>query len=689
MSERVDQAKASRRAFRSLDLQGRLMLLAMGPVVVFAVAWGAYVVQQRAADLQAQVRERAQLLARQLAVAADYGIFSGNSEALQALTVAASREPEVIVAAIHSRDRRILAEGHADRTVPQEFQAMQQDLFDRSALLGQAPASAERGPFIAFLEPVRSPALELSDLQEGGVGGAERGVRGYAVVQVSTEGVRKAIFSFSLGVLLFLTGVVVVGWGITRRFSRRISQRIEGVALAAQRIGEGQRGVRIAPTPIATFDRLSRAINSMALQLEHSREEMEQRVTQATIAMREQRDAADLANQAKTRFLAAASHDLRQPMHALSLLVAALKQEHRGGDTDLIRRIEAASAAMGELLDALLDVSRLDSGNVEAEVQPVELQSLLLRLRETYDVLALKKNVDLVVPASRRWVASDPTLLERILGNLLSNAIRHAPAGGRVMVVARRSGSDCVIQVRDNGPGIDPASHDLVFQEFVQIDNPQRERARGLGLGLAIVRRLAKLLGHEVVLRSALGAGSTFSVRVSECPPARGTASARADSLESVADRAQAPDDAGPGLDGFRVLLVEDDAGVRASYEYLLRLWRCDVRACPGAAEAMEELRRARWRPDLVISDYRLGGGTNGLELISAVRAQVASSVPAVLVTGETEEPELRRLDKTVAEVVFKPVRPPVLMQLLRRLHRDAIAAASSGAASVIDSSET
>lgn len=675
--------------FPSLDLQGRLMLLAMGPVVVFAIAWGAYVVQQRAADLDAKVRERAQLLARQLAVAADYGIFSGNREALQALTLAVSREPEVALATIHSTDRDILAEGRVTGADAEELAATQRMLFELSSRLDRGPASVERGPFIAFLEPVRSPPLELSDLQEGDPGERGGSVRGYAVVQVSTDEVRKEVFNFSLGVLLFLACVLIGGWVITRRLSRRISQRIEGVALAAQRIGEGQAGVRIAPGQIATFNRLSMAINGMAGQLERSREELERRVAQATLEMREQRDAADLANRAKTRFLAAASHDLRQPMHALSLLVAALKQEQSGRDAELIRRIEAASVAMGGLLDALLDVSRLDSGTVEARVQSFALQPLLARLRETYDVLALKNNVELVMPPSRRWVRSDPLLLERILGNFLSNAIRHAPAGGRVLVVARRSGADCAIEVRDNGPGIDPASHDAVFQEFVQIDNPQRERARGLGLGLAIVQRLAKLLGHRVSLRSAPGRGSTFSVCVAQSAPVPQAGTPHAESGEAAASGEQGVEGPGRALDGFRVLLVEDDASVRASYEYLLRLWRCDVRAHAGAAEALEGLGRAGWRPDLVISDYRLGGGTNGLELISAVRARVAVNVPAVLVTGETEEPELRRLDGALAEVVFKPVRPPVLMQILRRIRAQASSAAPGGAAPMIDSADT
>lgn len=659
------------------DLRGRLMLLAMVPVIIFAFAWGIYVVQQRATDLTAQLTQRAELLARQMAIAADYGIFSRNVSALQSLTLAVSREPSVLAASIYTADHEILATHRSQTHLPQMQLSQVNALFERSQRLGYQSVNTRQGNWLAYLEPVRSPSLIVDDLLEAVPGSAQTRNRGYAVVEVSADETRTELLKFGATVAVLLASVLFAGWLMARNFSTRIDLRFKEIAQAAQGIGAGKTGVRLKRAEIPVFDRLSQDLNSMAEQLELSRQGLEKRVDEVTVALREQRDAAQHANTAKTRFLAAASHDLRQPMHALSLLVAALKQEQLPAQReDLLNRIDATTEAMSNLLDALLDISRLDAGGVQSRIETFEIQPLLTRLQSTYEPLADRKHVELIVLSSRACVQSDPMLLERMLGNFLSNAIRYTQPGGRVLVAVRQRPDGCVLQVRDNGPGIEAIHQPAIFQEFVQIHNPQRDRSQGLGLGLAIVRRLSQLLAHPVELRSCPGHGSTFAV----CVPF-GSAPTIPSALDSVADtphQLAVPTADSDELQGCRILLVEDDALVRESYQRLLQLWGCQVSMHADGESALAQLRQAVDKPELIISDHRLGEGVNGLELIALARAILGQPTPSILITGDTEEPSLRNLDESVIRVLFKPVRPSALGQALKRLRHAWVQSQSS-----------
>ena len=664
MNPALERMRTVRRVFvYRMDLRGRLMALAMVPVIVFAIVWGAYIIRERSDDLRLQLQQRAQLLARQLATAADYGIFSGNASALQNLTSAVSRETSVVVASIYGSNLQILASSMADDRPPQNQGERTLALITQSQRQGHRPVSVSQDSWIACLEPVHSPMLVVDDLPESAARPSEAPIRGYAVVEVSSQGVRTELVRFGFTVTALLVGVLTSVWILARRFSKRIDQRIQQVALAAQDIGSGKTGIRLKQADIAIFDRLANDLNRMAEQLEQSRQGLEIRVEKATAALREQRDTAERANSAKTRFLAAASHDLRQPMHALSLLVAALKQERDTASRgDLLTRIDATTEAMSGLLDALLDISRLDAGGVQARPESFELQSLLLRLRDTYEAFASRKDVELLVLSSHFWVHSDPMLLERILGNFLSNAIRYTPAGGRVLLCARRRGNSCMLQVRDNGPGIELVHQQAIFQEFVQIHNPQRDRSQGLGLGLAIVQRLAQLLWHPIELRSTPGMGSTFAVRV----PLHhvDTPELAVGSPEPAVASTLVNDDPAR-LQGYRILLVEDDTLVRESYERLLQLWHCQVRAFSEGETALQQVCAGAWKPQLVITDHRLGAGMNGLQLVAQLRAQLDFTLPAIVITGDTEEAALRSADNLTTRVLFKPVRPAVLKQAL------------------------
>lgn len=648
-------------SLRRMDLRGRLMWLAMLPVLVFAVVWGVYVIRQRAADLEAQLQQRAQLLARQLAVAADYGIFSFNQAALDNIAQGVARESSVIAVTITSADGRVLASLPAPIYPNANPARWLQAMLDASRHNGGDGVSEKNAEWIAHLEPIRSPLLIIDDLLEQPTPLRSDALQGYAIVQVSTHSIRGELYQFGLSVMALLAGVLLSGWLMARRFSTSIDQRIQAVVQAAQKIGKGDVGIRLQPGYIPSFNRLSQDINSMAEQLEQSRLRLEQRIQEATQALREQRDAAQQANSDKTRFLAAASHDLRQPMHALNMLVDALKHIPHGDDrTRLIERIEATSQAMSELLDALLDISRLDAGGVSFQRKPFALQSLLLRLRNTYEGEAERRGIVLVVHGTQTCVHSDPLLLERILGNLLSNALRYTPPGGCVLLAVRTRGDSILLQIRDNGPGIAPESQQAIFQEFVQLHNPQRDRSQGLGLGLAIVQRLAQLLEHPIGLRSCLGRGSVFHVQVPRCELPQ----------ESVPPEAfvslQAPFP--PGLDGCRILLIEDDGLVRESYIHLLQLWKCEIRAHHSSDTALADPHLLAWQPQLIITDHRLGGALNGRQLIEALRHHMGCSLPAIIMTGDTEDSALRQAGTDSLCILYKPVKPAELRQRLLQL---------------------
>ncbi|MDR1995725.1 ATP-binding protein [Azonexus sp.] len=261
-----------------------------------------------------------------------------------------------------------------------------------------------------------------------------------------------------------------------------------------------------------------RDMATMTKQLAASHDHLEERVHAATEALAGQKDAAEHANRAKSRFLAAASHDLRQPLHALSLFAADLQRQVRNGSAQdlphLAEQIATSTALLGELLDSLLDISRLDVAGIKPEIRSFPLQPLFERLNNAFRRAAVDRNLALHFRRTSRWLDSDPVMVERMIANLVSNALRYTPSGGRILVAARLRGEEIRIEVRDSGVGIAPEHQAAIFAEFYQIGNPAREPNKGLGLGLSITDRLARVLGVKVSLLSRPGAGTTFALQI-------------------------------------------------------------------------------------------------------------------------------------------------------------------------------
>jgi two-component system, sensor histidine kinase len=356
-----------------------------------------------------------------------------------------------------------------------------------------------------------------------------------------------------------------------------------------------------------------------------------------------QKEIVERASAAKTTFLAAASHDLRQPVHALGLFIGALRRVVMPLEGQrLIEQIEESTVAMDGLFSALLDISQLDAGTVEVHRQSFPMGTLLERICRDHQAEAAAKGLSLVWAKSTTVVDCDPILLERILRNLVANAVRYTDHG-RVLVGCRRRGATISIQVLDTGPGIPPDQIDRVFQEYYQLGNPERDRTKGLGLGLAIVRRLVDLLGCEMTLRSRVGHGSCFEVAV---PMAIGGIPASKDALEATS---------GAFAHGF-IVVIDDELAIRNAMHALLTGWGHETIIVGSGDEAILQLSSREQRPDLIICDYRLRDGENGIRVIERLRSEYNEAIPAMLITGDTAPDRLAEAKASSLLLLHKPV---------------------------------
>ena len=361
---------------------------------------------------------------------------------------------------------------------------------------------------------------------------------------------------------------------------------------------------------------------------------------------------AEEASRSKSRFFAAANHDLRQPLHSLGLFATAL----RSGSVDehgkqMIDQILLCTESLEQLFDNLLDISRLDAGQVEVKPEIVPANAVLNRLRSTFATPAKEKGLTLSVRGSRLTLNTDSTLLFRVLSNFVSNAIRYADQGG-ILVAVRRRGTTAHIEVWDTGVGIPPEQHERIFEEFYQLANPERDRSRGLGLGLATVRRIAQLLGHSIRVRSTPGKGSRFTIEVPIADPAR---------IQTVAATVEQKV---PNLLGNKLIVViDDEATVRLGMQSLLESWGCKCIAAIDAAEALQGIDGRL--PDFIIADLRLRGSDTGIEAIRTLRSQLGEGIPAVLISGDTATEQLRRVSAAGLTMMHKPLKAVRLRALL------------------------
>lgn len=392
-------------------------------------------------------------------------------------------------------------------------------------------------------------------------------------------------------------------------------------------------------------------------------EELQQtlrRLEQSNAELSAAKESAEQANLSKTRFLAAASHDVLQPLNAAHLSVSALAEVQTSEEgRKLVRQVERSLETMGDLLRTLLDISKLDAGVVQPEISDVNLESLFSALRSDFQPMAAMKGLKLRFRPAGVTVRSDRTLLRRILQNVLSNALRYTQAGG-VLVGIRRRGAIVRIDVADTGCGIPDDEREAVFEEFHRAAATRDfGHGAGLGLGLAIVRRMAGALGHRVTFSSRVGRGTVFHI---EAPMAEGGAA------EPAAAAAEMEHPPGYGLFGSKVLLVENDADVRGAMTSLLERWQCAVRAAASTDDALDALGDTAWIPDIVIADQHLDLGDLGTSTIAEVREYLGRPVPALIVTADPSQEIAAAARAAGIEVMRKPLKPAQLRALLAHL---------------------
>jgi len=452
-------------------------------------------------------------------------------------------------------------------------------------------------------------------------------------------------------VLLLALGLALLA---SLLLARSMVAPIRELQSGAQKIGAGNLGHRIHVESGDELQELAEQFNRMGAQLQESYADLERRIAERT------RDL-ETANQGKSRFLAAASHDLRQPIHALSLLVAQMRSPGRWADrNEIVAQIEAGVAALGNLFDDLLDISKLEAGAVAAQLEDFAISAVLGAINAQFAPVAREKGLRLkVLPVNAR-VHSDPVLLQRVLSNFVSNAVRYTERGG-VLVGCRRRGASLQIAVWDSGCGIPEDHREDIFREFVQLHSPDRDRGKGLGLGLAIVARLAPLLGSRVQLRSVPGRGSMFAISVplAEAQDERTGVSSFPPYYEPTQ---------GAPLRSVFAVVVDDDEAARAALQGLLAGWGCLTLAARGGTEALAMLAQHDRAPELVICDYHLGSEENGIDVIRRIQAASECSMPAILVTADGSPEMLRIARYHQYPVLLKPVAPAKLRALLTQL---------------------
>ena len=437
-----------------------------------------------------------------------------------------------------------------------------------------------------------------------------------------------------------------------QRFPKALSwRRMLGVPLLQD--GETVGAIVVAwadpgPIPMAQEELLKTFADQAIIAIEHVRlfRELEGRNQQLAVA-----------NSFKSRFLSSASHDLRQPLHALNLFVAQLSAETESLDRErLVHRISDAVGAMNELFDALLDMSKLEAGVLEPTLAVFPIARMLERLETTFSGTAREKGLRLRVVASSACVCSDVILLERMLFNLVSNAVRYTEQGS-VLIGCRRRGRNLRLDVIDTGIGIPESEHAEIFSEFYQLDHGRTARQGGLGLGLSIVDRLGRLLGHAVELRTEVGSGSRFSVLVP-----------RAGGETAVAINPMAVPIAADRVGKKLVVVIDDDPMVLDGMRGILQSWGCRVVAASSALEALDLLSRDTRVPDLIISDLRLADACTGIEAIDALCERCGKEIPAFLISGDTGPKRLREAQASGYRLLHKPVPPMALRAILNRL---------------------
>lgn len=623
-------------------LRGRLLWLALWPTALSAILFAGYMVHQNTREAEAALRQRGRDLTSQLAEVAVYDLFTGNIANLQRLADHTGIHPD--------RD----AIGIADKNGQWWVISGQAALLDDAKQI-QAYAERHVGDRYYFRQAIGLVQNPQATGLEGVLGSGDE--VGQVLVVLDDAPIRSAQKEALLTLLTFLLPLILLAATMAWTLSRRLARRLHRITDTVHSLARGQLDARC---PVEKSEgelrQLELDINEMAVTLDHVHEHLQTGIRSATAELTEQKLAAEAAVRAKSKFLAAASHDLRQPLHALTLFISALKDKVAERPEPELQRlaahIDASATAMGDMLGGLLDLSRLDAGIVLAQPECFPLSRVLANIQQHFAPAAAEKGLQLHIKPCHLFVQSDPLLVDRILMNLVSNAIRYTPQG-RIVVGVRRRGDTAEVQVLDTGLGIAEDQQAQVFEEYFQIDNPERQRAKGLGLGLAIVAREAQLLGTTINLHSIPGRGSRFAFRLIRCAPAAHSGSVDLIAFQSFGDTVPL------------IAILDDDTLILSAMTALLHEWGMEVVSAVSAEALLDALGELGRLPDCLLSDYRLPGAMDGIASVTWLRHELGETLPAAIITGDTAPETIAAMTASGFTLLHKPLKPARLRAYL------------------------
>jgi len=621
------------RGLARLTFAQQLILLALVPATLATLAAITVLTRQHLGNLTELMRANAQTVALQVATVAQAPLARMDRRALARTAQSGTYQPNVQQVQIWTEDGEIVANS---------------ETVDRV-----------RGDGLQVVVPI--------------VGDDGRHT-GQVMVEMSLAAVQSARRSvwFNVGLVLAisLVGVALAGWWA----ARRISEPIRALGEAVDRLGAGE-DASVAVEGTSEVRHLQQGFNQAARALAESHRLLQSRINEATAELARKNQQLEVASQAKTRLLAAASHDLRQPLHALTLFSDGLAN----GETDPVKlqrigHIRECVDSLDRLFSELLNLSQLDAGVLQPQWIDFPLDRLFEEISRNFRPVAEQQGLRLVARKTDLWVRCDYVMLSRILNNLVSNSLRHTIEGG-VLIGARRRGKGVRIDVVDTGVGIALQHQARVFEEFYQVEPTGRQAARGargMGLGLATVQRLADLLNTRVDLSSKLHKGTCVRVQVRSAPaalpvPALPVALAGMEEEESLAN--------------VRILVIDDERTILEGLSVVLANWGAEVLPAQTRAEALAMADGWAQPPDVVISDLLLQGGDNGLDVIAALERHprgIGPGTARLLVTGETKPDRLREVANAGITVLYKPVSPRVLRQAIQAQRAAAAQAASA-----------
>lgn len=634
-----------------MSLRLRMLASALLPATLVAAVLTTVFLVHAIDDLEQGLHTRGQAITRQMASAAEFGIFSGQRAGLLMLTGSTLRiDPDVRGAAILDANGSVMARSG--------------ELSSADWLRPENVGGHQAGPVaLLFVEHVLASVAPVDDIYSGAerLGGEEKAPLGYVVVELSRRAVtNQSERLITFGVLIGAIGSLL-GGALALSIVRGVTQPLLAATNVVARIGDGELTARLPTESAGPLTPLALGINQMAARIGMTQEELHTRIALATAGLQREKEVAEQATIAKSHFLAAASHDLRQPLHALGLFVSGLASSDAARqEPKLVGHIQSAVDTLQNLLDAMLDISRLDGGHVVPRIDAFSLDHVLDRLGRDLSLFAEQKGLRLKVRPTSIRVRSDEQIVGRILLNLVANALRYTSRGGVLVSCRRRRGEMALIEVWDTGAGIPEAAREAIFEEYVQLENPERDRAKGLGLGLAICRRLAEILQIRIGVRSRPGRGSVFWVEVPLAP------ALTPGSQEFDAVRPIEPAD-GPARLSGTVLVVEGDSMVRQGMERAIAEWGGRVISAASSEEALYRCQQGDHRPDLLISNIHLPGCTDGIGLARDLQRRF-KRMAVLLVSADVSEAAQAAARNAGFPLLKQPVPPGRLRAALRNL---------------------